>query len=144
MQRVICLEHEFVEYLPSDVKDGKIYVTMAYATAVHKCCCGCGNKVFTPFTPTDWKLTFDGESVSLSPSVGNWGFSCQSHYWVRSGRVKWSGKWSKEEVEAGRTRDLEVKRDHYSNKPDSNSHNETSAEATPRKSFWHRFKSWFH
>jgi hypothetical protein len=42
--------------------------------------CGCGKKVVLPLHPTHGKLTYDGETVSLSPSVGNWSFPCESHY----------------------------------------------------------------
>ena len=66
------LEHRFVEDLPDDVRPGVLYVSMEYGTAAHRCCCGCGEEVVTPFTPTGWKMTYDGETVSLKPSVGNW------------------------------------------------------------------------
>jgi Family of unknown function (DUF6527) len=33
------------------------------------CCCGCGEKVVTPLRPTDWKLIFDGKTISLDPSL---------------------------------------------------------------------------
>ena len=42
------------------------------ATSAHSCCCGCGEEVVAPLTPTDWKMTFDGETTSLRPSIGNW------------------------------------------------------------------------
>jgi len=47
-------------------------------------------KLSQPLGPTDWKLTFDGESVSLYPSVGNWNFPCQSHYWIQENKVRWA------------------------------------------------------
>jgi hypothetical protein len=47
MKRKLVLTHEFVEYIPDDFKDGTIYVSVAFATAAHKCCCGCGNEVIT-------------------------------------------------------------------------------------------------
>ena len=72
--RVEKVRHEFVEFIPSTLNDGVLYISIPYATAVHKCCCGCGEKVVTPLTPTDWSLTFDGLTASLSPSIGNWGF----------------------------------------------------------------------
>ncbi|MGN5478201.1 DUF6527 family protein [Cupriavidus basilensis] len=37
-------------------------------------------QVVTPFTPTDWRMTYDGATVSLHPSVGNWNQRCRSHY----------------------------------------------------------------
>ena len=99
------LRHEFVEFIPDELEEGVIYVSLPHATAMHLCACGCGHEVITPLSPTDWQLTFDGESISLKPSIGNWSFSCQSHYWLDHGRIHWAPKWSKEKIEAGRARD---------------------------------------
>lgn len=82
-----ALSHEFVPSIPDTLEEGVVYISIPYATAVHLCCCGCKNEVVTPITPTDWELTFDGETISLYPSIGNWGFACQSHYWIRRNRV---------------------------------------------------------
>jgi hypothetical protein len=81
------ITHEFVETVPDRLDDGIIYISLAYATAVHLCCCGCGHEVVTPLHPTQWSVTFDGETVSLAPSIGNWSFACRSHYWVRQGQI---------------------------------------------------------
>jgi len=86
-----------------------LYVSIEYATASHVCCCGCGNEIVTPFSPTDWEMTYDGETVSLSPSIGNWSFPCQSHYWIKRGKVRWARRWSKDEIEAGRAKDRALK-----------------------------------
>jgi hypothetical protein len=104
MKRDKILKHEFVEYIPIDLKDGTIYVSMTFATVVHKCCCGCGNEVVTPLSPADWKLVFDGVSISLDPSIGNWGFDCKSHYWIRRNIVIWAPRWSQKELDTGRAR----------------------------------------
>ena len=90
-----------------------MYVSVKYATAVHNCCCGCENKVVTPLSPTDWKLTFDGETISLFPSIGNWGFKCQSHYWILNNKVKWARKWSEQEIASGRRKDELNKKKYY-------------------------------
>ena len=82
------LEPVFVEYVPTDLVDGLLYVSMEYATASHRCACGCGVRVVTPLGPADWILTFDGR-VSLSPSVGNGQFPCGSHYLIQQNRVVW-------------------------------------------------------
>lgn len=87
MMRYNRLQHEFVHYIPEKLHPGVLYVSVDYATTVHSCCCGCGMEVVTPLTPSDWKLIFDGETVSLSPSIGNWKFPCRSHYVVERGRV---------------------------------------------------------
>jgi Family of unknown function (DUF6527) len=97
--------HEFVEFVPSQLEEGKLYVSVEYATAVHLCACGCGNKVVTPLSPAEWQLIYDGDSVSLHPSVGNWQFPCQSHYGVRRNQVRWAAQWSPRKIESGRQSD---------------------------------------
>lgn len=94
MKESIVLKHEFVEFIPEELNEGTIYVSIRFTTASHRCCCGCGQKVVTPITPTDWKLVFDGKTISLDPSIGNWGFSCRSHYWIRNNQVQWAAQWS--------------------------------------------------
>lgn len=101
----IVLTHQFVDYIPDHLEDGRLYVSMKFATAVHKCVCGCGREVVTPFSPTDWELTFDGRTISLDPSIGNWNYPCQSHYWIKRSRVRWAPKWSRERIAAGRAVD---------------------------------------
>ena len=114
MKPDIVLRHRFVEFIPDTLEDGIVYVSMAYATVTHKCCCGCGEDVVTPLSPTDWKLTFDGRTISLNPSIGNWGFACQSHYWIRNNRVVWAQLMSADEIDAGRAYDRAAKGMYYS------------------------------
>lgn len=104
------LQHKFVEAIPDNIEEGVIYVSLEYCTAIHKCVCGCGNEVVTPISPTDWKLTFDGESISLSPSIGNWNFECRSHYWVTNNKITHSRSWSRDEVDYGRKKDKKKKK----------------------------------
>src|SRR5580658_9622584 len=113
MKRQTVLTHEFVEYLPDELKDGTLYVSMSFATVAHKCCCGCGKEVVTPLSPTDWTLIFDGESISLDPSIGNWGLDCKSHYWIRKNKVEWAARWSQQQIDAGRSRDRSVKAQYF-------------------------------
>lgn len=72
-----------------------------------------GRKVVTPLTPTDWKLIFDGETVSLSPSIGNWSFEFRPHYWILRNHVKWARRWIEAEVDEARTLDRNLKRAYY-------------------------------
>jgi len=97
--------HEFVEFIPKERQEGVLYISIPFATAVHNCFCGCGTKVVTPLSPVFWKLIFDGETVSLSPSVGNWDFPCRSHYYVRRNTVLWEKDMTQEEIDWGRNRD---------------------------------------
>ncbi|WP_197495563.1 DUF6527 family protein [Shewanella sp. UCD-FRSSP16_17] len=107
------MQHKFVEFIPEDIEHGILYISMHYATAMHKCACGCGSVVVTPFSPTDWKLFFNGDSVSLSPSIGNWSFPCRSHYFIRNDRVDWCSSWSKKQIEAGREADKKHKNQYF-------------------------------
>lgn len=92
------LQHKFVEFIPNEVEEGILYISISYSTAIHKCVCGCGNEVVTPLTPLDWELTFNGETVSLYPSIGNWEFECKSHYWIVKDKVRLASTWPKERI----------------------------------------------
>ena len=109
------LKHEFVEFIPDELASNTIYISIAFATVAHRCCCGCGSEVVTPLSPTDWKLTFDGETVSLHPSIGNWSFPCQSHYWIDRNGIRWAERWPEERIASGRARDVAAKTRKYGN-----------------------------
>ena len=104
------MEHKFVEIIPEVMEKGIIYISIQYSTAVHLCVCGCGNEVVTPFSPTDWKFTFNGEAISLSPSIGNWSFQCKSHYWIRKGKIIHCSSWSDKKIKKGRKKDKSKKK----------------------------------
>jgi Family of unknown function (DUF6527) len=133
------LTHKFVEAIPEKLAEGTLYVAMDFATAIHKCCCGCGQEVVTPLSPTDWKLTYDGVSISLSPSIGNWSFKCQSHYWIVNNRIKWAGHWSPEQVQAGRANDQNSKQAYFGDTAGGKSsvHDQTNP------GLWSKFWKWF-
>ena len=66
--------------------------------------------MITPLSPKDWKFTYDGASVSVHPSIGNWSLPCRSHYIIKSGGIRWADDWSDEQISTGRQRDLIAKR----------------------------------
>lgn len=103
--RLKTVRHAFVEHIPKLLEEGVVYVSIEYGTAVHRCCCGCGDEVVTPLTPVDWSVIYDGETISLDPSVGNWSLDCRSHYWITRGRVHRAPSWSDEEIAENRARD---------------------------------------
>ncbi len=113
MRPEVALTHEFVRAIPDELQEHTIYVSIDFATVAHKCCCGCGREVVTPLSPTDWRLIFDGETVSLEPSVGSWNLPCQSHYWIKHDKVQWSRQWSREQVAAERAADARAKARYY-------------------------------
>lgn len=84
------IAHRFVDSAPDVLDDGILYVSIRYATALHLCPCGCGNEIVTPISRKGWSVIFDGVSVTLHPSVGNWSYPCRSHYWIRRDRIEWA------------------------------------------------------
>jgi hypothetical protein len=113
MKAPIRFEHRFVDEIPDQLAERCLYVCVPYATAVHLCACGCGAEVVTPFSPTDWALTFDGESVSLRPSIGNWSYPCRSHYVLHCNQIRWAPAWTEDQIIAGRNRDALAKQRYY-------------------------------
>src|SRR5438477_996283 len=124
MNRISSLQPEFVEFIPKIPRAGVLHVSRKYHTATHLCCCGCGNKVVTPLNPSGWQLRIKNGAVTLRPSIGNWSFRCQSHYWIRGNRVQWAGRLSKRQIDAVRARDYRSQQEYFD---------------APTMSLWQRF-----
>lgn len=144
MKQDVVLTHEFVEFIPDELKQCTVYISIRFATVSHLCCCGCGNKVVTPLRPTDWRLIFDGKTVSLDPSIGNWSFPCRSHYWITHNRVRWAPQWSQERIEAGRAHD-QLAKDNYFGRVGAaeTDTNLTKPSGMEKASIWTRLRKWW-
>ncbi|WP_372718347.1 DUF6527 family protein [Novipirellula sp.] len=103
--KFLSLEHKFVVHFPEQLDPGVLYISIDFKSVSHLCCCGCGEEVVTPLSPADWRITYDGKSVSLNPSVGNWNLPCRSHYFITNNRVRVAGQWTDEQVAAGKLQD---------------------------------------
>lgn len=132
----ITITHEFVEFVPDELAPNTLYVSIPFATAAHSCFCGCGNKVVTPIHPTGWQLHFDGDSVSLEPSIGNWRFVCRSHYFIRKNRIEWAASMTEEEIERGRRHDRRLVEDYFGDAPSTGAHPPASTPAAPPSRSW--------
>jgi hypothetical protein len=151
MIRHKTLEHRFVESFPDRLKPGLLYVSLEYGSAAHSCCCGCGEEVVTPLSPTDWNITYDGETITLHPSVGSWTLSCRSHYVIRRGRVIEAPPWTDAEVAAERCRDRRSKASYFgveASAPAPTLLPEAAVEAAetpepPVGSWWQRLRGWW-
>jgi hypothetical protein len=104
------LRPTFGEYVPADLDEGILYVSLNYATAVHLCACGCRSKVVTPLGPVDWQIIFDG-TVSLRPSIGNGQLPCRSHYHIRQNRILWAREMCADATRTASERDRAALRD---------------------------------
>jgi hypothetical protein len=123
------ISRQDVEFMPGQLEPGILYVSEKYGTAAHLCACGCGAKIRTPLSPTEWAVGRDSAGPSLWPSVGNWQQACQSHYIIRNGKIIWCGKWTPDQIAAGRSNEEARRRAHY--------------EAMyAKESAWKRFRRW--
>jgi hypothetical protein len=113
MTKTATMHYKLVETIPRAIEAGVLYVSREYGTAVHKCCCGCGQEVVTPLGSTDWKISIDADAVSVYPSIGNWSLPCRSHYWIDRGRIHWAEEWSDARIRQGREYDRMAKQRHH-------------------------------
>lgn len=145
--KISIIMPEYVELLPPELQDGKLYISKKYGTAVHRCCCGCGTKIVTPLKPTDWRLTEQDGLVTLFPSVGNWNHPCRSHYIIRSNRVLAAGDMTKREIARGRQWNDVAKQAYYradGSSVDTQGKPVNSSTSTRRQESWlGKIKRWF-
>lgn len=143
MLKVEEFAFSFVDYVPENPDEGQLYISTEFATAVHLCACGCRKEVVTPLSPAGWSLTYDGDSVSLRPSIGNWGFDCRSHYWIKSNDVVWSSPWSRDEINAGREADREASQTYFGDRTQDADLVSPMPQGDDGRGFWTWIKSWF-
>jgi hypothetical protein len=136
------IRHEFVETVPAEREEGVLYVSIEFEVTVHNCFCGCGSKIVLPLSPTDWRLTFDGDTVSLWPSVGNWSYPCQSHYVISRNEIVWAPAWTKKQIDAGRARDWARKAAYYGDEavPTDEQLPSFDTSTSARRSLWSRLR----
>lgn len=92
-ERLTTIKPQKVVYIPKveDMENGIIYISTAFGTAIHLCCCGCGNQTVTPIglNKNGWGVMFNQHVVTLTPSIGNFQFPCKSHYFIQNNKVVW-------------------------------------------------------
>lgn len=145
------LTYQVVEFIPEQLMEGVLYVSPRYGTAVHKCCCGCGEEVVTPIGPTDWSMRIEKGLVTLYPSIGNWSYACRSHYLIRQGKVIWAISMSQKQIDRGRAFDQAAKEAYFNEvnrrgiEPPlaSNGSTEVSHADVP-SSLWTTVTGWWH
>lgn len=132
-------KYEFTEFIPDKLEDGVLYISIPYATASHKCPCGCEQEIVTPLSPTDWNIVFNGVSVSLYPSIGNWSLECRSHYWIRKNKVVWAEAWTDDEVDQNRDYDKRAKKFYYGEVDSDNSESSNDEKVDNGQKNWMKF-----
>jgi len=92
-QKLSIVRPVFVETIPidsTDIKEEILYISMKYNTLVHRCPCGCGGLSEIGLHPATRSLIYDGQNVTIEPSIGVQALPCKSHYWIRKNRILWA------------------------------------------------------
>jgi len=79
----VPIEPVYVEFIPDELEEGKLYISEKFRTCSHLCLCGCKNLVVLPLNQRWWELTKLPDGITLAPSIGNYNFPCKSHYIIR-------------------------------------------------------------
>lgn len=102
--RIDRVRPSFVKFIPDVLADGVLYISGEYKVVTHRCCCGCGERVDTPLSPSGWVLSFNGDTVSLWPSIA--GGRCNSHYVIRGGKIQWVAPLTRSQAMIALDRDV--------------------------------------
>ncbi len=81
----------YSDIFPKDLVVDALYVSREYSTTAHMCASECGLRVVLPLGKGYWEL-MDEVNATLHPSVHV--PSCNSHYWIESGTIRWSKQMS--------------------------------------------------
>jgi hypothetical protein len=92
--KIFELESIFVEEIPEEIEEGKIYISEKYGTTTHLCACGCMGKTITPLKEVwgdGWDLFRNQDKVTLRPSIGNWAGQSpyHAHYYITENKIEW-------------------------------------------------------
>lgn len=106
------MQVHFVDAIPKAdaIQDDHLYISLKYNMTSHRCASGCGQLVPLPLSPADWSLSYDGDTVSLSPSIGNGVLACHSHYFIRNSQVVWASDMSATQAQQQQATDMELLR----------------------------------
>ena len=99
----------WVDDMPPSLKPGNLYISVKHRLTEHLCACGCGAEVSLPLGRSDWRIVYDGESITVLPSIGNWRLPCGSHYIIEKGHTRWCLAWTEKEIRASRASDRKFK-----------------------------------
>ena len=95
MERLNNIIPVFVKFIPTkaDMQHGKIYISEEYNTSSHLCPCGCGALVVCPIKDVNqgiyWGYQKQNDKVTLTPSIYNKYYPCNSHYFIKKNQINW-------------------------------------------------------
>lgn len=89
--KILDIKPEYIEHMPDELKEGVLYISEKFETAIHLCACGCGGETVTPLGDGKWSISKTGEAVTLRPSIGNWSGESpyHAHYYITENKIEW-------------------------------------------------------
>lgn len=129
---------KYVDHFPEQLEEGIFYISEEFLTAGHKCCCGCGEEVITPFNNAQWQLLKEEGMISLYPSIGNWKFACRSHYIIRKNRVLEAPQLTKNNIERVKKWDR-IDKDRFIRERNESALSHSGIETTPKFATFFRY-----
>ncbi len=89
--RIDEIQPVYVDTIPDELEEGKLYISEKYHTAIHLCACGCNKKTVTPIMSGEWVLTDNDGKITLRPSIGNfiWEKPYHAHYLITNNKIEW-------------------------------------------------------
>lgn len=82
-----------VDRIPRELEAGIVYHSEEYELGALLCACGCGHRI-NLLVPDSHRISSDGGSVTVRPSILVADGACLSHYFITSGEVEWSYPFS--------------------------------------------------
>ncbi len=79
--------HDFATLIPDELEDGVVY-SLAAVPWPCTAAAAAAESAITPLDPAQWSLTYDGQTVSLDPSIA--GGRCQLGTIITRGVVRWA------------------------------------------------------
>jgi hypothetical protein len=92
-EKIKELKPKYCSTIPIELEQGVLYISKEHGTAIHLCPCGCGNQAVISLYPVfkdGWRLTDDGNKVSVTPSILN--KACGSHYFIEDNKILWESR----------------------------------------------------
>ena len=94
----VTITPKYVNTIPEDLEENVIYISEMYKVSVHNCLCGCKSKTVLPINciiegkDMGWQLTKNQDNtISFTPSIGNYQLPCQSHYVITNNIARFLG-----------------------------------------------------
>jgi len=93
-QKIFELLPVYVEFIPEQLDEGKLYISEKFGVCIHLCGCGCKGKTVCDLQPqwkTGWKMVKNDGLITLRPSIGNFNGEkpYHAHYFITNSKIEW-------------------------------------------------------